>query len=228
MVMLNTFEKTDAELKTDVLCELEYEPGIKVTDIGVLVNNGTVTLNGYANSYSEKLEAVRAVKWIAGVKAIADDIEIKTSLLHTDGDIAAAAAHQIDWCSLIPNDSIEVTVRDGWITLEGEVEGWYQKNAARNVVQHLLGVKGVSNLVSIKSKPKQTATVIETAIKSAFERNALVDANKIQVETEGGKVILRGNVRNFAELEEAERVAWAAPGVFHVDNQLTVKWLSAV
>ncbi|MGA7933555.1 MAG: BON domain-containing protein, partial [Kovacikia sp.] len=179
MVMLNTFEKTDAELKTDVLCELEYEPGIKVTDIGVLVNNGTVTLNGYANSYSEKLEAVRAVKWIAGVKAIADDIEIKTSLLHTDGDIAAAAAHQIDWCSLIPNDSIEVTVRDGWITLEGEVEGWYQKNAARNVVQHLLGVKGVSNLVSIKSKPKQTATVIETAIKSAFERNALVDANKI-------------------------------------------------
>lgn len=228
MVMLNTFEKTDAELKTDVLCELEYEPGIKVTDIGVLVNNGTVTLNGYANSYSEKLEAVRAVKWIAGVKAIADDIEIKTSLLHTDGDIAAAAAYQIDWCSLIPNDSIEVTVRDGWITLEGEVEGWYQKNAARNVVQHLLGVKGVSNLVSIKSKPKQTATVIETAIKSAFERNALVDANKIQVETEGGKVILRGNVRNFAELEEAERVAWAAPGVFHVDNQLTVKWLSAV
>lgn len=228
MVMLNTFEKTDAELKTDVLCELEYEPGIKVTDIGVLVNNGTVTLNGFANSYSEKLEAVRAVKWIAGVKAIADDIEIKTSLLHTDGDIAAAAAHQIDWCSLIPNDSIEVTVRDGWITLEGEVEGWYQKNAARNVVQHLLGVRGVSNLVSIKSIPKQTATVVETAIKSAFERNALVDANKIQVETEGDKIILRGNVRNFAELEEAERVAWAAPGVLHVDNQLTVKWLSAV
>jgi osmotically-inducible protein OsmY len=228
MVMLNTFEKTDAELKTDVLCELEYEPGIKVTDIGVLVNNGTVTLNGFANSYSEKLEAVRAVKWIAGVKAIADDIEIKTSLLHTDGDIAAAAAHQIDWCSLIPNDSIEVTVRDGWITLEGEVEGWYQKNAARNVVQHLLGVRGVSNLVSIKSIPKQTATVVETAIKSAFERNALVDANKIQVETEGDKIILRGNVRNFAELEEAERVAWAAPGVLHVDNQLTVKWLSAM
>ncbi len=226
MTAIDTIKKTDAELKTDVLSELEYEPGVNVTDIGVLVKDGTVTLNGYATSYSEKWEAVRAVKRIAGVKAIADDIKIKllSPLQHTDGDIAAAAAQHIEWCKLIPTDSIKVTVREGYITLDGEVEWQYQKNSAENVVQYLTGVKGVSNLISIK--PKLTATAVETAIKSAFKRNALLDANNVHVETAGGKVTLRGDVRNFAELEEAERVAWAAPGVFSVDNHLTVKWVS--
>jgi len=222
--MINVSEKTDTELKMDVLSEIKYEPRIKVADIGVLVKDGTVTLNGFANNYSEKWEAVHAVKRVAGVKAIADDIEIKLSHppLHTDGNIAAAAVQHIEWCNLIPTESIQVTVRDGWITLDGEVEWGYQRSAAGNVVQHLIGVKGVSNLISIK--PKLTATAIETAIQQAFKRNALLDANKIQVETSDSKVILHGNVRNFAELEEAERVAWAAPGVFSVDNQLTVKW----
>ncbi len=227
MTTINTIKKTDAEIKTDVLSELEYEPGVKVTDIGILVKDGTVTLNGYVNSYSEKWEAVRAVKRIAGVKAIADDIEIKllSSLHHTDGDIATAAAKHIESCKLIPTDSIKVTVREGHITLDGEVEYQYQKKTAGNVVHYLSGVKGVSNLISVK--PKLTATAVEMAIKSAFKRNALLDANKIQVETDGGKITLRGNVWNFAELEEAERVAWAAPGVFLVDNQLTVKWVFA-
>ena len=228
MVMTNTLNRTDIELRTDVLSELEYEPRVKATDIGVLVQDGTVTLNGYAENYSEKMGAVRAVKRIAGVKAIADDIEIRRPLVHTDGDIAAAAAQQIEWCSLIPLKSIEVTVRQGWITLSGEVDAWYQKNAARNVVQHLLGVKGVSNLTSIKPGIKPAAPEVEAAIQSAFKRNALVDAQQIRVETDGSKVTLSGNVGNFAELEEAERVAWAAPGVFQVDNQLTVKWLSGV
>ena len=229
--MISTIEKTDMELKTDVLSELEYEPGVKVSDIGVLVKDGTVTPNGYADNYSEKWEAVRAVKRIAGVKAIADDIEIKLlhPLLHTDGDIAAAAAQHIEWSSLIPAESIVVTVREGWLTLDGEVEWRYQKNTAENVVRHLSGVKGVSNLISIKPQPMTTAveTAVEAAIKSAFKRSALVDAKKIQVEAVGGEVTLRGNVLNFAELEEAERAAWAAPGVFLVNNQLTVKWFSA-
>ncbi len=219
-------EKTDTELKTDVLAELRYEPRVKVTDIGVLVKEGTVTLNGYVSSSGEKWDAVQAVKRVAGVKAIADDIEVKLphSQHKTYGDIAAAAAHQIDWSTTVPTGAVEVTVRDGWITLDGDVEWWYLKEAAREVVQHLLGVRGVSNLISIT--PKLTATGVETDIKSAFKRHALLDASKIRVETAGNKVILRGDVRNYDEREEAERVAWAAPGVFSVDNQLTMQWFS--
>jgi osmotically-inducible protein OsmY len=229
--MNDTIEKTDLELKDDVLAELKYEPIVKVTDIGVLVKNGTVTLNGYVSSYVEKLEAVQAVKRIAGVKAIADDIEIQLpdSYHRTDSDIAAAATNQINWATLIPPGTVRVTVREGLITLEGEVEGWFQKNVAANVVRHLLGVKGVSNLLSLAQpirniEPTVKPVAVERAIKSAFKRSAVVDANKIRVETNGSNVELSGNVRNLAEREEAERAAWAAPGVFSVDNQLTVKW----
>jgi osmotically-inducible protein OsmY len=221
--MNNTLVKTDTQLKTDVLSELKYEPTVKVTDIGVLVKDGTVTLNGYATNYGEKWDAVHAVKRVAGVKAIADEITVNLpgSLHHTDGDLATAAADKIDWSTTIPAAAVVVTVREGWLTLNGEVEWWYQKNAAEQVVQHLAGVKGVSNLITLK--PKVITAEVETAIKSAFQRNALLDAEQIHVETAGSKVILRGIVRNFAELEEAERVAWAAPGVFSIDNQLTVR-----
>jgi osmotically-inducible protein OsmY len=230
--MISTIEKTDMELKDDVIAELKYEPIVKVTDIGVLVKNGTVTLNGYVSSYVEKLEAVQAVKRIAGVKAIADDIEIQlpASYHRTDSDIAAAATNQINWATLIPPGTVQVTVRAGEITLEGEVEGWFQKNVAANVVRHLLGVKGVSNRLSLAQpirktiEPDAQPEEVERAIKLAFKRSAVVDANKIRVETAGGNVELIGNVRNLAEREEAERAAWAAPGVYSVDNQLTVKW----
>ena len=213
-------KKTDATLKIDVLAELNYEPSVKVTDIGVLVKDGTVTLNGYATSYGEKWEAIRAVKRVAGVLAIADDIEVKlpSSLQHNDGDIATAAAHQIDIGTSIPEGIVQATVRDGWITLEGNVEWWYQKNAAGQVVQHLAGVKGVSNFIEIA--PKLNAAELETNIQSAFKRSAVLDAKHIRVETAGNKVILRGDVRNYQEREEAERVAWAAPGVITVENQL--------
>jgi osmotically-inducible protein OsmY len=219
-----TIKKTDAELKNDVLSELKYEPSVKVTDIGVLAKDGTVTLNGYANSYGIKWEAVSAVKRVSGVKAVADDIEVKLpdSPHRTDADIASAAVSQIDWSTTIPLGTVIVTVRDGWLTLEGEVEWRYQKDSAMKVVRHLAGVKGVANLILIK--PKLTVKEIETDIKSAFERNAVLEANKIKVETSGNKVTLRGIVRNYAELEEAERVAWAAPGVFSVENQIGVEF----
>jgi osmotically-inducible protein OsmY len=224
--MTNYLEKTDAELKIDVLSELEYEPSIAIADIGILVKDGAVTLNGYATSYNERWEAVRAVKRVAGVKAIADDIQVKLpdSLCRTDGDIATAVANQIDWSTTISPETVKVTVRDGWVVLEGEVEWLYLKNTVGKLVQHLLGVKGLSNLITIK--PTLTVTEVESAIKSAFKRNALLDANSIRVETAGNKVILQGKVRNYAELEEAERIAWSIPGVFSVDNQLTVNWSS--
>jgi osmotically-inducible protein OsmY len=198
-----------------------------VTDIGVLVKDGAVTLNGFATSYGEKWDAVRAAKRVGGVRAIADDIQVKLpdSRQRTDGDIAAAAAHQLDWSTTIPTGTVEVTVREGWITLEGEVEWWYQRSAAENAVLRLAGVKGVSNLITVK--PKLAPAEVATAIKSAFERNALLEANKIQVETSGNKVTLRGKVRTYAEKDEAERAAWAAPGVSWVDDYLKVEWFGS-
>jgi osmotically-inducible protein OsmY len=216
--------KTDAELKKDILSELEFEPSVLTNDIGVLVKDGTVTLNGFATSYGEKYNAVTATKRVAGVTAIADDIEVKfpDSLRRTDGDIAAAADAAIRWSATIPKDSVQVTVREGWITLEGSVEWWYQKNAAKDLVQYMSGVAGVSNQIEIK--PVLSAAGVEASIKSAFERSAQLDATKIQVETSGSQVTLRGKVRNYAEREEAERVAWAAPGANSVDNQIAVSW----
>jgi osmotically-inducible protein OsmY len=222
--MKSTIEKTDTALKDDILSELKYEPNVRTSDIGVLVDHGTVTLNGFASSYSEKWDAVRAAKRVAGVNALADDIKVKLldGYCRTDGDIAAAASNQIRWSSTVPGDAVQTTVRDGWITLEGEVEWWYQKSDAEKAVEDVMGVKGVSNQISIK--PKLSADKIDTDIKSAFQRSALLDAEKITVETSGNKVTLRGKVRNYAEKEEAERTAWAAAGVYSVDNQLSVKW----
>jgi osmotically-inducible protein OsmY len=222
--MKSNIRKSDAELKTDVLAELKYEPSVKVTDIGVLAKDGAVTLNGYVGSYGEKWDAVNAAKRVAGVNAIADDIEVKLpdSIRRTDGEIAAAAANQIDWSTTIPRGAVEVTVSEGQTTLEGEVEWWYQKNAAENAVQYLAGVTGVTNAITIK--PKLAPGDIETALKSALARSALLDAKTIRVETSANKVLLRGTVRNYFEREEAERVAWAAPGVYSVENQLKVEW----
>jgi len=217
-------DKTDPEIKTDVLAEMTYDPNVKVTDIGVLVKDGTVTLNGYATSYGEKWEAVRAAKRVAGVNAIADEIEVRmpNSSCQTDGDIAHAALKLIDESPSILPGTVQVTVSEGCVTLEGEVEWWYQRDSAKNAIRHLPGLKGVSNLISIKSIV--TPDGIEKDIKSAFERNALLDSSNIKVETSGHNVVLHGRVRNHAEREEAERVAGCAPGVTSVDNQLAVKW----
>ena len=222
--MRATIEKTDTEIKTQVLSELKYEPSVKATDIGVLVKDGTVTLNGYASSYGEKGDAVRAAKRVTGVNGIADDIEVilHGSSLRNDGDIAAAAANHINSTTSIPKGAVNVIVRDGNVVLEGVVEWWFQKNNAEKSVQYLTGIKMVTNRIKVISKLMPVE--VERDIKLAFERNALVDAKNIHVETSGNEVILRGNVRNWAEREEAERSAWASSGVSSVDNQLKVVW----
>ena len=222
--MFTTTEKSDKEIKEDVLAELEYEPSVKITDIGVLVKNGTVTLNGFATSYGEKYDAVKTAKRVGGVRAIADDIEVKfpEPFKRNDGEIAAAAANNVEaLCWHLSDNPVQITVSDGWITLEGQVEWWYQKDAAENTVLYLLGVKGVSNLITIRSKV--TAAKVETAIRASFERSALLEAKKIEVKMSGNNVNLTGKVRNYTEREEAERVAWAAPGVSSVNNELTVE-----
>jgi osmotically-inducible protein OsmY len=224
--MKTIVEKSDIEIKTDVLAELKFEPCVNITDIGVLVRDGAVTLNGFATSYAEKWNAVSATKRVAGVRAIADDIIVNLphSQLRTDGDIAIAAANQIGWFTSIPPGLAKITVHDGWITLEGELEFGYQKSGAQENVQFLAGVKGVTNLITVKSK--LAATHLKAAIESAFERSALLDAEKIEVKTSGTKVTLSGKVRNYTERDEAERVAWAASGVWSVDNKIEVKWAS--
>jgi osmotically-inducible protein OsmY len=226
--MINVLDKTDTEIKTDVLSELKYDPSIKVTEIGVLVTDGIVTLTGYTTSFDEKLAAVHAVKRVAGVVAIADDIElhIPDANHRTDGEIAAAAAHKIEWATTIPKGTVEIVVRNGWIILEGEVEWWYQKNAAETVVRSISGVHGVSSSISIK--PTDKIAAVGMGIEAAIERNAMLDASKIRVEIVGSKVILHGTVRTLAQREEAERIAWAAQGVFSVEDHLAVKWSSSI
>jgi len=222
---MNTLlNKSDIELKADVLSELAYEPSVVTTRIEVLVENGIVTLSGCVANYGENWDIVHAAKRVAGVKAVADEILVDMPELQyrSDVDIAGAAVNQLDWSTRIPKGSVEVTVRDGQIILEGKVEWWYQKDAADNAVVHLAGVKKVTNLVTIK--PKLTPSEVVVAIQAALERNAIVEAKKIHVESEGNKVVLRGKVRNYAELEEAERIAWGASGILSVDNQLKVEW----
>jgi osmotically-inducible protein OsmY len=219
-----TIDKTDVQIKDDVLSEIKYDPSIRSTEISVLVQHGIVTLKGFVSSYGERWEAVRVTQRVANVAAITNEIVVNLpeSSHRIDEDIARMAANQIEWFLSTPTGAVEVTVKEGWLTLGGEVEWEYQRKAAQNFVQHLLGVKGVSNLIIVK--PSLTVAGIETDIKSAFQRSALLDAKQIHIEISDNKVILQGKVRNYGEREEAERVAWAAPGVLLVDNQITMQW----
>jgi osmotically-inducible protein OsmY len=213
---------TDKEIQQAVLRELDYEPQVRSTEIGVAVKDGIITLSGNVESYSHRYHAERAAKRVAGVKAIANDLEVhlSTSSERTDEDIARAAVRTLEDRISVPRDRLKVTVRDGRITLEGNVDWQYQKEAAEAAVRHLFGVKGVGNLITIK--PRVSLTEIRTKIEAALQRAAALDAQRITVETEGSKVFLRGRVRAWAEREEAEQAAWRAPGVTQVENQITI------
>jgi osmotically-inducible protein OsmY len=214
--------KTDLQVKNDVLDELEWEPSVNAAEIGVTVKDGIVTLMGTVERLPEKWETERAAQHVTGVKAIANEIEVKLpgESKRTDADIALAAVNALDADTRVPRDHIKVSVEHGRITLTGEVEWYYQKRAAEEAVHVLWGVKAVSNAITLQAKV--TPMAVKDKIETALKRSADVDAHGIRVETHQEKVILRGTVHSWGHRIEAGRAAWSAPGVKEVENQIEV------
>ena len=214
--------KSDSEIERDVRDELKWDPDLKSDDIAVSVKGGVVTLAGFTRSYTDRLAAEAAAKRVAGVHAVANDIEVRLPAVdqRPDPDIARDAVAALKSELPISHDKIKVIVKNGWITLEGQAEWQYQKTTAETAVRKVKGVKGVTNVIHLK--PVVQPTDIQRKIQQAFKRSAEVDANHITVETKGSEVILKGAVRSWSEREEAERVAWSAPGVTHVEDRIVV------
>jgi len=217
---MNKFD--DSEIRRKVIEELDWEPSIDASAVGVAAKDGVVTLSGSIPNYWQKKEAERVAKHVAGVKAVAEDLTIKLSgtAARCDADIAQSVVSGLRFNVAVPADRIQVTVENGWVALEGEVEWQYQKSSAESAVKNLMGVKGVTNNISIK--PRVSVADVKAKIESAFARRAQLDANQIRVESSDSKVVLRGSVRSWDEKELAEHAAWAAPGVSKVENDVIV------
>jgi osmotically-inducible protein OsmY len=214
--------RSDSDIKRDVEEELRFAPSIDATDIAVAVKDRVVTLSGFVRSYVEKLEAENAAKRVAGVAGLANDLEVQLRGPdeRSDPDIARDAVAALKTHLPLIWENIKVVVKRGWVTLEGAVEWNFQRDMAESAVRWLKGVQGISN--EIRLKPRVAPDDIKRKIEEAFRRSAEVDANRIMVESNGGEVILKGTVRSWAERQEAERVAWMAPGVTKVDNRLLI------
>jgi len=214
--------KTDADLKRDVTDELAWDPSVKATAIGVSVKNGVVTLTGHIETFAEKQAAARAVRRVADVKAIALELDVKLAPSHkrSDTDIAANAKQALKWNAVVPVDAVRVTVDHGWVTLQGEVEWDYQRRAADKAVRCLLGVVGISNELTLRDRAK--VADLTKRIEEALTRQAVREAHQIQVSVEGQTITLRGKVHSWAERDAVQGVAWSAPGVQSVVNDLQI------
>jgi osmotically-inducible protein OsmY len=212
----------DTELRRRVLEELDWEPSVDASAIGIAAKDGIVTLTGTVVNYAQKKNAERAAKRVAGVKAVAEDLVIKLpgAAERGDTDIAQSVLSNLRFNVSIPHDRIQVTVENGWVTLDGELEWQFQKTTAENAIKYTMGVKGITNRISVK--PRVSVADVKTKIESAFARRAQLDANQIKVESIDNKVVLRGNVRSWQAKEQAEQAAWSAPGVSSVESKVVV------
>jgi osmotically-inducible protein OsmY len=216
--------RTDSQLQSDVIAELAWEPSIHSEEIGVEVKGGVVTLAGHVGTYSEKLEAERAAMRVVGVKALAVEIDVRLAGINarTDGDIARTVENVLQWTTCLPKDSVKIKVEGGWVTLTGEVHWDYQRKAAADAVRHLMGVKGVSDLIVLK--PTVSAPLVKADIEAALVRRAHKDSNSISVIVIGNDVTLSGSVHDWSERDLATQTAWGTPGVRSVTNNTTVTY----
>ena len=214
-------KKSDTQLQQDILAELEWEPSINAAEIGVEVKDGIVTLAGHVNTYAEKWNAERATQRVAGVKALAVEMDVKIEGINnrTDGDIARSVENVMQWTTYLTEDAIKVKVEKGWVTLTGEVEWQYQRQAAADSIRYLMGVSGVSDQITIKTKV--TAPAVKSDIEAALKRRAQKEAHEISVSVHGTDVTLTGTVHSWSERELARNTAWGSPGVRSVvDNTI--------
>jgi osmotically-inducible protein OsmY len=214
--------KTDSQLQQDIMDELQWEPRVDHANVGVAVKDGIVSLSGFVKTYAEKLAAEKAARRVKGVRGLAEEIEVRfeTQPKTADPEIAKRIADIYDWSVSIPDDKIKIKVEHGWVTLSGDVDWHYQRDAAKNAAARINGVKGVTNLIDVKKAPSPGD--VRDRIMSALKRAADVDAGSINVLTDGGTVRLSGKVHSWYERQVAERAAWAAPGVYRIEDNITV------
>lgn len=215
---------TDEQVLRAVADELRWDARLQPNDIAVTVHDGIVTLAGWVDNYNKRWAAERAVHRIRGVKAVADDIAVRLPLddQRTDPKIAAEAVHTLEWDTFIPAELLDVTVAGGWVTLRGRVEWEFQRRTAELAVRSLTGVRGVSNRITVRPAATPSPERLQHLVEQALVRSTATDARRIRVEVRGDKVVLSGSVRTWAEREEAERIAWSAPGVTEVENRIAV------
>jgi len=214
--------RTDIEIKKDILVQLKWQPNIDESQIGVIVKDGVVTLNGLVFSYAIKMAAEKAAKSVIGVKAVAENIKVgyNSGLNKTDTEIANAVVNALKWNASVPEDKTTVKVENGWFFLKGELMWDFQKNAARKAVENLLGVKYVMDTITLKHPVNPVD--IKNRITKAFERSADIDAKNIIVDVDGHIVKLRGKVHSITEKEQAEKVTYKAPDVYRIENELEI------
>ncbi|MFE0589190.1 BON domain-containing protein [Micromonospora echinospora] len=219
-----TIIRTDQDIQADVLDELTWEPRVQPHEIGVTVTEGVVTLTGWVDGYAKKWAAERAAHRVPRVRAVANDLAVRlpTSARRTDQEVATAVVRALEWDAFVTVEDLDVTVADGWVTLRGQVEWEYQRRAADRAVRQLTGVRGVSNGIAVRPRATPPGPEVAAGIRRALERGGVADAVPLSVDVSGGTVVLDGVVRSTTQREEAERVAWSAPGVTEVHNRLVV------